>query len=79
LKEIKLENLDVNEVLDIVRSLRAQGLIQGKDFDFSYNKAVYQDWRDWDNTINTVSPKHAIFKFYDDRYATLFALRYGSK
>ena len=74
--------MDVNSTLDIVRALRAQGLVQGRDFDFSYNKAIHTDWTTWDQADepdNVVMPRHARFRFYDDKYATLFALRYASK
>ena len=72
--------MDVNTTLDIVRELRKQGLVQGTDFDFSYNKPIYTDWRVWDQAEESdpiVTPKHARFRFYDDKYATLFALRYA--
>jgi len=82
LKEIRIYNLDVNATLDIVRELRAQGLVQGKDFDFSYNKPLHRDWTSWDEVEDpdwVAVPKHAMFRFYDDKYATLFGLKYGSK
>ena len=82
LKEIRIDNLDVNDTLEIVRALRAQGLVQGKDFDFSYNKPLHRDWNNYDQADEpdwVIVPKHALFKFYDDKYATLFGLRYGAR
>lgn len=75
MKEIRLDSLDVNDTLDIVRALRAQGLVQGQDFDFRYERAKYDPVTGHGPTDN----KHALFKFYDDKYATLFALRYASR
>ncbi len=70
--EIKVIDIDPNRTLDIVRELRSQGMVQGTDFDFSYHQAKY-DNDGW----NAVENRHAMFKFYDDKYATLFALRYA--
>jgi hypothetical protein len=54
----------------IVRELRQQGLVQGKDFDFAFNQSR------WDDMIGEI-PKQTIFTFYTERYATLFALKYS--
>lgn len=62
-----------DRVMDIVRELRARGMVQGRDFDFSYHQAKY-DNDGW----SAVENKHAKFKFYDEKYATLFALIYAT-
>jgi hypothetical protein len=67
---IKLLNKDPNEVMDIVRSMRANGMVQGKDFDFAY----YQSR--WDEMIGEI-PKTVEFRFYEEKLATWFALRWG--
>lgn len=67
---IKLLNKDPNEVMDIVRSMRANGMVQGKDFDFAY----YQSR--WDEMIGEI-PKNVEFRFYEEKLATWFALRWG--
>lgn len=72
MKEIKIIDISPTRVIDIVRELRQQGLVQGTDFDFSYHQAKI----DYDG-FEAVENKHANFKFYDDKYATLFALRYA--
>ena len=72
MKEIKVIDIDANRTMEIVRELRSQGMMQGRDFDFSYHQAKY-DNDGW----SAVENKHAKFKFYDDKYATLFALRYA--
>ncbi len=64
----------VPEVMDIVRELRQQGLIQGKDFDFAYKPA---EWGDSVSMI-PIEGKYTVFTFYTEKYATLFALKYGN-
>lgn len=56
--EIKLESRPAADVLEIVRELRRQGLVQGNDFDFKYDHTV------------------SMFYFYQEKYATWFALKY---
>ena len=68
---IKLLNKDPNEVMDIVRAMRANGMVQGKDFDFAY----YQSR--WDEMIGEI-PKNVEFRFYEEKLATWFALRWGN-
>ena len=72
--EIKIVHKSPNEIIEIVKEVRAMGLVQGKDFDFSYHKAT------WDATgSEAVDPEHTIFKFYDTKWATLFSLKWGNK
>ena len=72
--EVKILDLNSNEVLDIVRELRQQGLVQGTDFDFEYHKPT------WDNfSYEPVTNRHTIFTFHSEKYATLFALKYSSR
>jgi hypothetical protein len=68
---IKLFNKDPNEVMEIVRAMRDSGMVQGKDFDFAYYQST------WDGMIGEI-PKNVEFKFYKEKLATWFALRYGS-
>jgi hypothetical protein len=58
-----------NDIMDIVRSLRADGLVQGQDFDFAFHQSR------WDEMIGEI-PKETVFTFYTEKYATLFALKY---
>jgi hypothetical protein len=67
---IKLLDKDPNEVIDIVRSMRANGMVQGKDFDFAYHQSR------WDEMIGEI-PKNVEFRFYEEKLATWFALRWG--
>ena len=66
---ITLHDRSPNEVLEMVKELRQQGLVQGTDFDFAYNQSR------WDEMIGEI-PKSAIFSFYTEKYATMFALKY---
>lgn len=54
-----------------VRELREAGLQQGKDFNFAYHPPVYDTFG--------YEPAHANFAeftFYEERYATMFRLKY---
>ena len=68
---INLRYIDASRTMEIVRELRMSGMIQGVDFDFAFNQSK------WDEMIGEI-PRHCIFTFYTEKYATLFALRYGS-
>ncbi len=60
-------------VMEIVRELRDEGYIQSVDFDFAY----YGPKQD---TFGYEPPtrRYTVFTFYTEKYATLFALKYGS-
>lgn len=72
--EIVVHHRTPNDIIDIVRSMRDNGMVQGKDFDFSYNQAK---WNTYDlYKDETKSPEHTIFIFYEEKYATWFQLRW---
>jgi len=68
---VVVENRDVSDVLDIVKELKASGLVQGVHFDFAYNQSR------WDPMIGNVKG-FTNFTFYEEKYSTLFALKYLS-
>jgi len=68
---ITIENRDVSNVLDIVKELKTSGLVQGVHFDFAYNQSR------WDDMIGEI-PTYTDFTFYEEKYSTLFALKYLS-
>jgi hypothetical protein len=68
---VTIRNRDANEIMDIVKKLRADGWVQGKDFDFSF----YQ--KHWDPMTGDVEGTTK-FTFYAEKYASLFALKYAS-
>lgn len=72
--EIKILHKSANEIMEMVKEVRAIGLVQGKDFDFAFHQASWSEF-----TFEAVTPKHTIFKFYDEKWATLFSLKWGSK
>jgi hypothetical protein len=69
--EIKVIDLKPDEIMPIVRGLREDGLVQGRDFDFAYNQAKY-DTDGWEPVQN----RQTIFTFYTEEYATMFTLKY---
>jgi hypothetical protein len=68
---ITIENRGVSDVLDIVKELKTSGLVQGVHFDFAYNQSR------WDPRIGNVKG-FTNFTFYEEKYATLFTLKYSS-
>jgi hypothetical protein len=70
MKTVSVHDIDPNQVMDIVRELRQQGMVQGQDFDFAYHQ------RKWDEIVGEI-PKHTDFVFYNDRLATWFQLKYA--
>lgn len=71
---VTLMNVGATQALDIVHELRAQGYVQGKDFDFSYHQAFWDGFGYAEGNL----PKHTIFKFYNKTHASWFALKYTS-
>ena len=69
--EITLRNLDANDSLDIVKKLRADGLVRGQDFDFAFYR------KHWDPMTGDMEG-NTKFIFYTEKYALLFALKYAS-
>jgi hypothetical protein len=68
--EVAIFHKKPDEVLSIVKELKAHGLTQGKDFDFAFNQSR------WDDMIGEI-PKQTIFTFYTEKHAILFALKYS--
>ena len=68
---VVVENRGVSDVLDIVKELKTSGLVQGVHFDFAYNQSR------WDPMIGDVKG-FTNFTFYEEKYSTLFALKYLS-
>ena len=67
---VELKSKNPNEVIEIVRELRAQGLVQGKDFDFEYRPET------WDN-FSMLTERCTVFTFYDERWGTWFTLKWA--
>jgi hypothetical protein len=70
--EVAILHKKVDDIMNIVRSLRSQGLVQGVDFDFAYRQQTF-------DPINghSITDRHTVFTFYTEKYATLFALKWS--
>jgi hypothetical protein len=69
--EVTIHNRDAHEILGIVAQLRADGCQQGQDFDFAFHR------RHWDPMTGDIEGSTK-FIFYTEKYASMFALKYGS-
>jgi len=67
--EVVVQNQDVGSILNLVHALRERGWQQGQDFDFAFKQ------RGGINLTGKVSSE-TVFTFYQEEYATLFALTY---
>lgn len=68
---VNIHNRDAGDIMDIVKKLRLDGLVQGQDFDFAF----YQ--KHWDPMTGDVEGVTK-FTFYTEKYASMFALKYAS-
>ena len=69
--EVVLDKQTVNDIIEIVHTLRDSGLVQGNDFEFAYHSADYDNWSG-DVTYN----KYTVFRFQDPAVASWFRLKY---
>ena len=69
-----IKHINTNEVSRIVYELKEQGLVINQDFDFFYHPAGCAGW---DEETNKFMHKHTRFVFYEGKWATWFALKYG--
>jgi hypothetical protein len=74
--EVKLWKKKANEVTDIVQSLRKQGMVQGVDFDFSFNPGGISERYENDTFDFTI--RHTVFSFYTEKHASMFILQYSN-
>jgi hypothetical protein len=58
--------------MEMVRDLRAKGLVQGIDFNFAYQQAKYDYFSSEVHQL-----KGCTFSFKDAKWATLFRIQYG--
>ena len=66
MSEVRITGKHLNEIREIVGSLRESGLQQGTDFDFAYHPSLT-----YKNT------QYTIFKFYDSKLASWFSLKWS--
>lgn len=70
---VRVNDQKADIIMSLVKELRTQGLVQGKHFDFKYTPGCY-------DASGFYFKPHADFKFHTgyEKYATLFAIKYGS-
>ena len=73
--EVRLTDVRIDNILGIVRELRAEGLQQGSDFDFEYH-APRVEWS-LEAGDGVVEKRYTVFKFYKETLASWFALKYA--
>jgi hypothetical protein len=69
-----VKNIKADKTMEIVRELRAMGLVQGKDFEFKYLQAQWDYYGD--NQIRDTGG--AEFYFREGKWRTYIALKYAS-
>lgn len=71
MKTVVIPNKNSNEISEILKQLKSQyGLIANKDFEFSYQPG------NWDPMVGDI-PRQTKFTFFEDKWATLFILKWG--
>jgi hypothetical protein len=63
---------NVNQCIEMVHELKTQGLVQGVHFDFKFKPAHFDSIES-----NVVAERCVEFLFYNEKYATLFTLKYA--
>lgn len=61
-----------DRTLELVRALRAEGYVQGVDFDFSHEIPRWDYFSD-----EPIEKPHTRFTFYNDHVAFIFQLKYS--
>jgi hypothetical protein len=69
LKTVTIYHKSANEISEIIRELKLEhGMSPGQEFDFAYHPGR------WDEMTGDV-PKKTVFTFYNETFATWFALK----
>jgi hypothetical protein len=72
-ESIFLKGLTANDTMEIVKELRALGLVQGKDFEFRYQPRQ-EDGFTYEDTV----PRGCEFYFSEGKWRSYMALKYSS-
>lgn len=72
--EVRLTDVRIDNILGIVRELRAEGLQQGTDFDFEYH-APKVEWS-LEAGDGVVEKRYTVFRFYTESLSSWFILKY---
>jgi len=73
-EEVVINDLSTSDVSRIIYELKEQGLRVNQDFDFYYHQPQTPKW---DDKHGKFIRKHTRFVFYEGKWATWFALKYG--
>jgi len=69
LKTVTIYHKSANEITEILKELKHDhGMLPGREFDFAYHPGR------WDEMTGDV-PKKTVFTFYNETFATWFALK----
>ena len=66
--EVTLEGQSASTIMDLVRELRENGLVQGTDFDFAFHPELFDEF--------SGRSKHTIFFFHNEKTASWFSLKH---
>ena len=69
--EVKILDISVSEIVDIVKDVRLKGYVQGVDFDFEYHPPKFDNF-----SGDAVYNRCVVFTFYKEELATWFSLIY---
>lgn len=71
MNQITVIDWNINRIMDVVHDLRAQGLVQGQDFDFAYYPGEVTT-----DEFHIATQRRTVFTFYTESMATWFAIKY---
>jgi len=71
--KVFVPGIDASQTMELVRELRAKGLVQGTDFNFAYQQTL------WDDNYIQLKPQGAEFSFRDPKWVTFFRIKYGTQ
>lgn len=69
--EVKILDIQVGQIVEIVHDLRMKGYVQDVDFEFEYHPPKFDNF-----SSEAVYNRHVLFKFYKEEMATWFSLMY---
>ena len=69
--EVKILDIQVGQIVEIVHDLRLKGYVLDVDFEFEYHPPKFDNL-----SGHPVYNRHVIFKFYKEELATWFSLMY---
>ena len=71
MNKVFIPHVDANQTMELVRELRAKGLVQGTDFNFAYQQHKYNYFNNEFEQLRGCN-----FTFTDSKWATFFRMKY---